>query len=198
MDAQEQGIPLRTVATLGIVALAAIAIGLWYYFRSLSRAVLSERPIEVAEVAADEAALARASARVERARAERGEAALSEEEANRVLFFEALAEPEVAVRLELAAPYVRIALCERDAATGRWLDARLLAAPYPTEGGIAFDVRSGSVGAVSISRQEGEWVRKRIERQIAAELASQPRLRGLLAGLRGVRVEKTALVLSFR
>lgn len=192
-----EGIPLRLAIGLGLAAVLAGAAALYAYYRSLAAAVLAAEPAAIDEVAPDAAALERALAEIDAARAARGRAALDERAANLVLFEEAIRDPARAVRLRIAEPCVRIALSQRDEASGKWLNADLLAAPYAGGGTLGFDILSGKVGAVSISRTEGEWVRERIERQLAFETASRERLRARLAGLREARVAGDRLVLGF-
>ncbi len=185
-------------AIIGAAAiLAALAVGLAVYWRSLAAGVLADAPIEVAEVAPDAAALEAAAGALAAARTARGEAVLDEAAANRALFAEWLADPERQVRLVLDPPFARLKLAQR--AEGRWLNADLIVAPHAgAEGGLAFRVLSGRVGDVSISKTSGEWVRVRIERQLAADLARNPRTAELFRGLAVVRVTAAGLALKYR
>lgn len=189
------GIPIRAAVLGATLALAAIAIGIALYYRSLAGGVLAEAPIAVRAVAPDAAALAAAAERVEAARARRAAVELSEEDVNRLLFDEALRARGGAVRLALAEPYVRIALSEP--VSGRWLNAELLAVIYAGPSGLGFEILAGKVGKVSISKTEGEWVRGKIERQLAAEMAANPRVARLFAGARAAKVAGGKLVVEF-
>jgi hypothetical protein len=196
---QPDGIPLGVVLLAAAGVLLVGAVGVAVYFRSLAQALLSDTPLALAPVLPDDRELAATTAKIEAARAARGEVALGEEEANGVLFEELARAPDgPVVWLGLAEPYVRIAFRERDAGSGKWLNAELLATPYaPEGGGLAFRVLSGKVGRVSIASTEGEWVRGKIERQLAAELAGNARVRALFAGLKTVRVAGGRLVCGF-
>jgi hypothetical protein len=191
------GISLRQAVIGGILIVAGCVVAALLYFRSLAAEVLSDAPLSVAEVAPDEAALSRAADAIARARTAASVAVLGEDAANRALFDEWLRDADRQVRLALDPPYSRLRMAQRDRESGRWLNADLVVAPFAAEGGIAFRVLSGTVGAVSISKTKGEWVRMRIEKQLAHDFATNERTAKLFAGVKEVRVEKDGLRVGF-
>jgi hypothetical protein len=171
----------RTAVLVFLAAIAAAAIATVLYHRSLARALLEDRPLAIETVRPGPVEAARRGA----------ELRLSEEDLNRLLF------SNLRARLALAEPYARLGLSQRDAETGRWLNAELLVAIHLAPEGIAMRVLSGRVGKVSVSGADKEWVRGRIERQLAFEIARLPRIRELFFGAREIRVEGRELVARF-
>lgn len=201
------GLPLWLVAIGAVVLLAAAALGITLYWRALEASILSDARIAVVEVGPDAAALEAASRAADAARAATPTAAaaevvLDEAAANRAIFHEWLADPERDARLTLEPNVMRLRLAQR--VRGRWLNAELLLAPYAgvdREGspgsGLAFKILSGKVGEISISSVSGEWVRVKIERQLAHDLRQNPRTAALFDSLLDARVTPAGLVLRF-
>jgi hypothetical protein len=186
-------------ALAGAALLAVGTVGGGYaYLRSLGRGIYQDAPIAVDEVRRDEAALGAVVERVAAAQRTGGEAALSELDWNRFLGDEVLADPARAIRFELAPPFLRLRLAQRDPDGGRYLNAALLVQLYPASDGLGLAVRAGQVGEVSIDSTRGEWARTRIERQLAAELLGNPRVGPLLDGLVDARVEGDAVRLRYQ
>ena len=197
-DTRRDGtIPLRfAVLLLALVALL-LATGSLLYYRSLASRLLQDAPIQVVEVRRDEVLLGAAGTAIEAAQAAGVAVELSEEQLNAVLLQELLEDGERAMRLRLAAPFVRLELSQKDPHSGRYVNARFLGQLAVSGAGLQFVVLSGTVGEVSIDHTEGEWARKRIEGQLSHEWARNPRTARLFAGLREVSVRDGAVRLQF-
>jgi hypothetical protein len=195
-----EGIPLRVVVIGSVIAAIAVVGGTLGYFAWLRAHMLQDAPLALAPRSVVPRFLDEACTAVDEARGKGKEAVLDAGTFEAILFPGRGGALRGEVTLDPPFARLRISQAEGD----RWLNAELIVAPYALPpgaaaplGGLGFRVLSGHVGDVSIGNVAGEWARGKIERRLAADLASNPRAAWVFAGVTDARVEARGLVLRF-